>query len=732
MSINFQADLNPAQFAAVNQVDGPVLVIAGAGSGKTRTIVYRLAHLIRQGVPQESVLLLTFTRKASREMVRRAGLLLGHDLHGANGSTFHSFAFAALRKYAHHLGFAQGLSVMDQADAEGLAGQAKDDLKLGKGDRSFPKKATVLGLISKSRNKELPLERLLEKEAFHLLGHASDILAIEGEYSRLKARHGLADYDDLLFLLERLLTEQPEVRDFYRRRFSHLMVDEYQDTNLVQARLVKLLAGEGGNVMAVGDDAQSIYAFRGANVVNILSFPQDFPGAAIIRLEQNYRSCQPILDLTNHILDQAAHKFEKRLFSERTDGPKPRLIRVMSDQSQAKRAAALIIELARTRTLDEIAVLFRAGYQSFSLEVELNRQSVPFRKWGGIKFYEAAHIKDVLAYLRVVANPQDLVSWQRVLDQIRGLGPKTGRKIVDAVLAGDEASLNKSWKKFPELAELFGLLTRLRSERPAPAEALRDVLAHYDPVFKERYADDYPLREAGLEELSRLAAGYSDMGAFLADVTLESPDTEEEGGQAVTLSTVHSAKGLEWSAVLIIDLAEERFPSKRSTLNPDDLEEERRLLYVACTRAKDVLALFTPTTVYNRYAHCFESVGPSPFVLELPRDCYEEWAESYGGVVEPVGQRRSGPDTATNACRPAFPGHRTPLADPTAQAEPGPERSTSAVPPGQLGACRHKIFGQGKVVAHIPPDKYKVNFPGFGLKVILADYLEMLPTGGKT
>ena len=249
--------------------------------------------------------------------------------------------------------------------------------------------------------------------------------------------------------------------------------------------------------------------------------------------------------------------------------------------------AALVVELARTRSLNDVAVLFRAGYQSFSLEVELNRIGLPFRKWGGIKFYEAAHIKDVLAYLRVVGNPQDLVSWLRLLDQIRGLGPKTARKIVDAVLNGDEASLNKAWKKFPELAELFGLLTRLRSERPAPAEALRDALAHYDPVFKERYADDYPMREAGLEELSRLAAGYQDLGAFLADVTLESPDTEEEGGQAVTLSTVHSAKGLEWSAVIIIDLAEERFPSKRSAMNPDDLEEERRLLYVACTRAKD-------------------------------------------------------------------------------------------------------------------------------------------------
>ncbi|MDY7000909.1 MAG: ATP-dependent helicase, partial [Thermodesulfobacteriota bacterium] len=413
--IKYKKELNPAQWEAVSAIHGPVLVIAGAGSGKTRTIVYRLAHLVDQGAEPESILLLTFTRKAAHEMLNRAEELLGQGMSRTMGGTFHSLAYAMLRRFSGASGISEGFTVMDRPDAESVIRQVRDEFGLGKGERSFPKKRTVIELISKSKNKETPLPDLLQKEACHLLPFADDIQKISVKYAEFKAAHGLLDYDDLLFDFERLLTGNEAARDFVRFKYRFVMVDEYQDTNLVQARLVKLLSGEEQNVMVVGDDAQSIYAFRGANVYNILNFPDMFPQAKLIRLEQNYRSTQPILDLANRVLEQAEDRFPKNLFTTRANGTRPRLFRTHSDKSQANAVLTRIRELSRTYPLSEIAVLFRAGYHSYPLEILLNKLGVKFQKYGGVKFSEAAHVKDALAYLRLLQNPADLPSWQRVL-----------------------------------------------------------------------------------------------------------------------------------------------------------------------------------------------------------------------------------------------------------------------------------------------------------------------------
>ncbi|WP_027174891.1 ATP-dependent helicase [Desulfovibrio aminophilus] len=704
MPIDFEHDLNPEQLQAALHTDGPVLVISGAGSGKTRTIVYRLARLVELGVPPEQILLLTFTRKAAQEMLSRAGALLNRPLAGTGGGTFHSFAYSVLRRHPQLVGTTGGITLMDRGDAEDAIRDVRDGLGLGKSDRSFPKRATVADCITKSRNKELPLKELLEREAYHLMPYLGDLEALAAGYESFKRGHGLADYDDLLFLLERALTEQDWLREELRTRHRYIMVDEYQDTNLVQARIVRLLAGRAGNVMAVGDDAQSIYAFRGANVANILDFPKDFPGARIIRLERNYRSTQPILDLTNHILDGALQKFDKRLVAARQGGNRPLLVQPLSDQSQARQVLNTVIELARRHPLHEIAVLFRAGYQSFPLEAALSQMGLAYQKYGGIRFHEAAHVKDALAYLRLTRNPADLLSWQRALAHIKGVGTKTATRIAQAILAGDQKALDKKVKKHAELGALLRDMDTLRRTAKTPAGALEQILAFYTPILVSQYPDDYPKRQAGLEQLLQIAASYQDVDAFLADLSLDGEQQESRREDALVLSTVHSAKGLEWNAVLIIDLVQDRFPSKRALSRPEDLEEERRLLYVACTRARDELALFVPGSLYNRYNGITEPAIPSPFVSELPESCFQRVQESYLGGVRPL---------AAPASRPA--------------AANAPERPRGPVnAPGELGRCKHKIFGPGKIVARLEDNKFRVNFPGFGLKVIVGDYLEML------
>ena len=479
------------------------------------------------------------------------------------------------------------------------------------------------------------------------------------------------------------------------------MVDEFQDTNLVQGRIVKLLSGQRGNIMAVGDDAQSIYSFRGATVNNILSFPDMFPETRIIKLEQNYRSAQPILTLSNKVLEGAREKYEKKLFSVEREGPLPQVLRPMSDLSQAQVVLDKILELSRTTPKHDIAVLFRAGYQSYNLEIALNRIGMPYRKYGGIKFTEAAHIKDVLAFLRLVHNYADLPAWQRVTSLLPGIGPKTGHKLYQSLQA-DRSFVQQQCTKKPELKATLELIESLRMEQAAPMYALEQVFEHYDPYLKAAYPDDYPKRQAGLEQLAQIGSAYQDLDVFLSDLSLEHPDNlggNEPPEDTLILSTVHSAKGLEWSAVIIIDLVEDRFPSRHAQMDVEAMEEERRLFYVACTRAKDYLGLSVPDTIHNRAQSRSEPAMVSPFVAELEPATFEEFRERYSGAMASAPSRPS-----------------------PSREEAAPRESTSGVP--AQARCSHKVFGKGKVVSFLPPNRYKVNFPGFGLKVILGDYLQ--------
>ena len=733
--------LNPAQLEAVTAPDGPVLVIAGAGSGKTRTIVHRLAWLAEQGVPASDMLLLTFTRKASREMQLRATDLLGYSIGGVHGGTFHSFAFSVLRQYRP--AWAEGpVTVMDSADSASAIQQCKERLKVGKGDRSFPKTQTIIGLLSKARNKEISIGDVLQRDAQHLLPHADALESIGEAYRGYRRQHGLLDYDDLLFELEDLLKGDPEagregLAERFRERYRYIMVDEYQDTNRVQARLVRLLAGEAGNVMAVGDDAQSIYAFRGADVRNILDFPKLVPGTRVIRLEENYSSTQPVLDVANAVLAPASEGFRKNLFTTKENTPKTprvRLVRPMSDLTQANVVAARVEELLDRYQAKEIAVLFRAGYQSYHLEVALSKRGIKFRKYGGLRYAEAVHVKDVVAFVRLAINPLDMPSFERVAGLSKGVGTKTAEKIYHVAAQGDFDALRKACTKYPDLWSDMLLLDKLREHNLTPAALIEMVIEHYTPRLQAIFPDDWPRRQQGLSELAHIASAYTDLEQFVADLSLETPEDDadefDEAGRVV-LSTIHSSKGLEWDAVILLDLVEDRFPSRHALVRPEDFEEERRLMYVACTRAREDLELFVPATLYSRQNGGNEPATPSPFVRELPFSALEEWQEGYTGRIS----KRS----TSFAGDPAF--SRPSLDIPRELANPNAGRVKGVFPPPVIpeaigdraaskggagcGYCRHKVFGRGKIVEQLPPDKCRVNFPGFGLKVILSAFLTL-------
>ncbi len=700
--IEIEKELNTAQYEAVTTIHGPVLVIAGAGSGKTRTIVYRLAHLINLGISPSSILLLTFTKKAANEMLLRAGRLLGRDVEGISGGTFHSFANMVLRRFASYLGYKREFSIIDQGDSQDIIKQLKESMGIGKGDRCFPKKNTIFSLLSKSRNNEMSLEESLLEGASHLLIYEEELEKIFLAYTEFKKKHNLMDYDDLLFNLEKLLLENPEVLEYLRMRYNYIMVDEYQDTNRVQGRLVELLGGEQGNVMAVGDDAQSIYSFRGATIRNILDFKKAFPSAKIVKLEQNYRSTQPILDLSNEILAGAREKYEKKLVAIRKKGPLPQLIYTLSDTTQAKVVIRKIQELSARYGLGEMAVLFRAGYQSYQLEMLLNRDSIPYKKFGGMKFSEAAHIKDLLAYLKIIHNPTDFMAWQRIVSMLPGIGSKTVKKLYDSYFS-DKKYFLTCLKNKEYLRELFELINFLREESASPSIILEKVVEHYLPFFKEKYHDDYPRRMPGIDELIQISSTYGDLESFLSDITLEPPEEylqEDPLAQYLTLSTIHSAKGLEWSVVIILDLVEDRFPSRHAQNDSYALEEERRLFYVACTRAKDVLILCSPRTLSTKNGDSYPT-KPSIFLEELPPTVYEEFRENYTGALLPPPSPKEGLSKD--------------------QIKSTGEKDLSIV--GRY--CIHKIFGRGKIIGFIPPNKFRINFMGFGIKVILQDYISI-------
>jgi ATP-dependent DNA helicase UvrD/PcrA len=612
------AELNAEQAAAAVHRDGPLLVIAGAGTGKTRTLVYRVAHLIGSGVPPERILLLTFTRRAAHEMLSRAERLVGSASSRVQGGTFHATGHRLLRQFGPEAGLPRDFSIMDQGDAEDLMQLARANLGYGKQEKRFPKKETLHYIYSRHLNAEFPVEEIVEREYPQFVEFTRDVVRIFAEYTSRKQERNLVDYDDLLLFWALMLEQSPTLADRIAGLYDHVLVDEYQDTNLLQARILRGMARGHRNITVVGDDAQSIYSFRGASFRNILDFPKQFAGAEqvqVVALEQNYRSTQPILDVTNTLISRALERFTKQLWTVRTGGDAPWLVTARDEQAQTRFVVDRILELHEQGTpLHEMAVLVRAGYMSADLEIELANRKIPFEKWGGLKFLEAAHVKDVLAFLRVLENPRDEVSWYRILMLMPGIGDITARALMDSM--AERAWDPDAFTHFvpPPRArdahkELGALLRRLRSagDRHADAsvgEDIDEIRVLYDKILAERYDRSEP-RLADLDQLRVIAAGYPGRAAFLAAIALEPPQNTQDlagGGEAeddaLVISTVHSAKGKEWDAVFVIWAVDGWFPSSRSIDDENQLEEERRLMYVAMTRARNHLAVTYPLNVY--------------------------------------------------------------------------------------------------------------------------------------
>ena len=597
--INYHQELNPAQLKAVESIDGPHLVIAGAGSGKTRVLVHRVAHLVQRGIAPEQILLLTFTRRSAQEMLRRSSLLLDQRCQNVSGGTFHSFANTILRKYASLLGIHNNFTILDQPDAQDALNLIRTQLNYHKSQKRFPRKQVILEVISKSINKSAKISSVLLDEYPQFIEFSEEIVKIRDEYNKYKRQKSLLDYDDLLVFLRNLLLEHSAVRASLGAKYKYIMVDEYQDTNKLQAQIACLLAADHNNIMVVGDDAQSIYSFRGANFKNIMDFPKIFKGTKVITLEENYRSTQPILNLTNAVIAQAKEKFEKNLYTRKKGGQTPVFIDCADENSQSTFVAEKILELTEEGVaLKDIAVLFRSGWHSNDLEIELASRNIPFAKYGGQRLVEAAHIKDLVSYLRIVYNRLDQVSWLRALELIPRIGPKTAFRIIESLT--DQSKLEEFCCKNNELKELFALLQGVDINRDAPAEIIDRFLSYYQPLLKIKY-DDFNKRLNDLDSLLRIAQRYKTTEQFLVDMALEPPERmlieparRDNDDQPLTLSTIHSAKGLEWHTVFLIYLAEGHLPSYLSLASDEQIEEERRLFYVAATRAKVNLFLLKP------------------------------------------------------------------------------------------------------------------------------------------
>ncbi len=623
--LDYRKELNEAQYQAASTVEGPLLIIAGAGTGKTRTLVYRVAHLIDSGVDPRSILLLTFTRRAAEEMIRRAGLLIDSRCHQVAGGTFHSFANLVLREYGRRIDLSPSFTIMDRTDSEAVIQEIRAEMGLNVKDRRFPRKQTCAEIFSMALNKQTPLGELIELEYPHLIESNEELIDLNRRYIDYKQTKSLVDYDDLLTKLKDLLASHEQVRNRLSDRFRFIMVDEYQDTNHLQSKIVRLLAATHNNVAVVGDDAQSIYSFRGADFRNIMDFPKHFPGAQIIKLEENYRSTQPILNLTNEIIQRAAEGYEKRLFTRKSAGPRPRLVQAGSEQTQSQFVCEKILELREQGVpLWDVAVLFRSSFHSFDLEIELARQNIPFVKRGGFQFMEASHVKDLLAHLRILANPQDAISWSRVLLLLEGIGPGANQKIIKWLLGGGNPI--ERLRTYPASAKIAqGLKTlaqvlEVTSEAELPVEQAQYLMQYYTPILKQNYPDDHPRRLRDLEHFQGMTERYRNLERLLSDMALEPPNDSIAGVLAVNpdegpliLSTIHSAKGLEWNSVFIIWALEGRFPSIYNTNTTEELEEERRLLYVAATRAKQNLFISYPTRVFDKSLRMVLS-RPSQFV----------------------------------------------------------------------------------------------------------------------
>ena len=636
VKIDYEKALNTAQYQAVTQTDGPLLIVAGAGTGKTRTLVYRVARLVEMGVRPESVLLLTFTRRSAASMLARAAALADERCQRVSGGTFHSVAHSILRKYPELSGVARSFTVLDQSDTEDLIDLLRRQMGLTGKERHFPRKRTIGTIFSMTVNKLVTLEELLEQQYPQFAHEQAALQELFTAFDQYKRERHLLTYDDLLVRARDALENSEELRDKLSDQYRYVMVDEYQDTNKLQAQIVRLIASSHDNVAVVGDECQSIYSFRGASCKNMFEFPGLFPKAQIIKLEENFRSTQPILDVANTLIGDTTEGFGKRLFSQATEGPLPMLITANDENEQSRFVAQRIDEFREEGVpLSEIAVLFRASSHSFDLEIELAKHGIPFRKFGGIKFAESAHIKDVLAFLRVVINPSDTISWYRTLKLVNNVGEVTVGQILDYLgvekrefrTPKAKSGLFKKLKQFPGRAAYMDQLIRLAHllqtthEQKTPRGQIAAIERFYRPIMQANF-DDHPRRQRELEHLITIAKRYKDSEELLSDVTLDPIETAlaesvARGQGYVTLSTVHSAKGLEWNALFVIWMLDGWFPSFRAYDVFEDLEEEKRLLYVAATRAKEHLYFTCPLNPHEGYASgSFSTV--SQFLEAIP------------------------------------------------------------------------------------------------------------------
>jgi DNA helicase-2/ATP-dependent DNA helicase PcrA len=716
-------DLNRSQHEAVTHLEGPLLVVAGVGSGKTRTLVYRVAHLLGLGILPESLLLLTFTRRAAREMLWRGSLLLDESCQDVTGGTFHAMANMLLRRYGYHIGYSPNFTIIDRSDAEGIINILKSSLSLSGAGKRFPTKRVIINMISKAVNRSTDLESLLYDEYEHLEEFLGDIILLQDHYHKFKFEHGLMDYDDLLVNLKQVLKENAQVRQEVSQRFQYIMVDEYQDTNAIQAEIVRLIASTHNNVMAVGDDSQSIYSFRGADFRNIMDFPNIFPNTRIIKLEENYRSTQPILSMTNAIIEQADEKYTKALFTKVEGGKKPELYNAADAGEEAGYVAGRIAELQKEGLpLKEMAVLFRSGFHSYKLEIELASRGLPFEKRGGLKLTESAHIKDLLSYFRILVNDQDNLSWNRILLMLDKVGPKTAQKILAALKISDEPftalaeyPAAPGWQK--GVVELAAILQSLKDPVLTPVEQFEILSEYYQPIFQRIYYDDYPKRSRDIEHLKTIISEYDSLAKLVDDTALEPPETivVEDDTDRLILSTVHSAKGLEWDTVFIISLAEGKFPVSQA-LPGEQWEEERRLLYVAATRAKKRLYMTYPREVMS-VDRQFSRVPLSPFLAEISHGLYT----SSGRAQSHIRNYRGGSSGYSFSSRGTK--SRRSMSAASANQNNSKMREASMLNKGQ--AVQHPFFGRGIIDKVTGERTVEVVFDRHGRKTLHLDYAKL-------
>lgn len=647
----FRAELNDEQFRVVTAPPGAALVVAGAGSGKTRAITYRVAYLIEQGVAPARIMLATFTNRAAREMLRRVETLTnGGDVRRVWGGTFHRIANLTLRRHASAIGFEPNYSILDTEDAKDFLSACIDEAGIDTKARRFPKAEVLRDIISYATNTDQTIEEVVARRHPHFEPLAQQIKRVDVLYLERKRLRNVMDYDDLLLNWKRLLIEKPEIGNLYAEQFQHILIDEYQDTNKLQAELVDLLAVKHRNVMVVGDDAQSIFAWRGAEFTNIYEFPKRYPDAVTYKLEINYRSTPEILGVANTAIAANQRQFPKMLKAARpSKGLLPALVPCSDADQQAAFIAARILELRDEGVpLPEIAVLYRSHYHSLELQLELTRRGIPYQIRSGVRFFEQAHIKDVVSYLRLIVNPRDELAWKRVLRLIPQIGPATANRIWEQLAYAPEPLALVRREDFSAVprrgkgwSDFIALLSQLLSTeaRGNPARQIELILSSgYEAHLLSEY-ENSDARMEDLRQLARYAARYNTTEEFLAELALLSTERfgapqsltgedvvmGDDEDETLTLTSVHQAKGLEWRAVFIIWAADGRFPSPRSLRDAEGEEEERRLWYVALTRAADQLYITYPLLVTD-YDRQTVIQKPSRFVTDVPADMYDIWS----------------------------------------------------------------------------------------------------------